>query len=335
MTWLFVEALAMAPQPMTIINKDGAPKEWTSLRSLQRHERVDLDEVLEQIRHSASGETTDRVVPARDGGERFVRIVPVLGPESDVYGMHVWIGDLDDELTPHRPAAGMCFHLDTLQAQLTEESWAMSSLPGDTDFHSTTLSPAEMFRRVVRYDAIDELVALGINPDPNATHDALFTVLHNAGYLMLWQAAARGRKDQRHNGMRGLNLDISDHGQPPISPLEALGLAAERPADGPAAALLASTPSVDRPVLTEWIGHQVPTWIDWERENGDTMLFHPDDWDSIRATFQTLGPDQECVTACRIRAFTDSGWQRVEMHSRRYPGEVGQNLHVIRISKID
>ncbi|WP_327146841.1 GAF domain-containing protein [Nocardia sp. NBC_01327] len=317
---------------MTIINKDGAPREWTSLRSLHRHESVDLDELLEEVRRSDSGAVVDRVVRARDGRERCVRVVPVLGPTGDVYGLHLWLGGLDDEPTEHRPAAAMCFHLDTLAAQLTEQSWAMSNLPGDIAPHPGTLSPAEMFRRVVRYDSIDELVTMGVTPDPHAIHDQLFTVLHNDGHLMQWQAAGRGRKDEQHTGMRGLNLDITDFQAPAISPLEALGLTADRPADGPAAALLASTESVARPVIAEWIG-KTPTWIDWERENGDTQVFHPEDWDTIRASFQDLGPDEERTTACRIRAHNESGWQPVTLISRRYPGEVGANLHVVRISK--
>src|SRR5207245_2026308 len=104
--------------------------------------------------------------------------------------------------------------------------------------------------------------------------------------------------------------------------------------DGPAAALLASTEEIDRPVITEWIG-PAPTWVDWERETGDTMLFHPEDWAAIRAVFPTLEPGQERVVHCRIRAFTDSGWQPITMTSRRYPGEVGAHLHVVRIVKAD
>ncbi|WP_157573980.1 GAF domain-containing protein [Nocardia jejuensis] len=335
MTWYFVESLARASEPMTIINKNGAPREWISLRSLHRHEAVDLDELLEQVRNSRSGEAVQQVVRGRDGTDRLIRVVPVLGPEGDVYGMHVWIGGLEDEPTPHRPAAGMCFHLDTLQAQLTEESWAMSNLPEDAGYHATTLSPAEMFRRVVRYDALPEVIALGIGPDPAAIHDATFTVLHNDGHLMLWQAAARGRADEQHTGMRGLNLDITDFQAPPISPLEALGLNTERPgSDGPAAALLASTESIDRPVITQWIG-PAPKWIDWERETGDTVMFHPQDWARIRETFTTLEGEQEHTLTCRVRGFTESGWQPVQMCSRRYPGEVGANLHVVRISKTE
>ncbi|MET9490038.1 GAF domain-containing protein [Nocardia sp. NPDC006630] len=331
MTWYFIEALANPPAPMTIINKDGAPREWTSLRSLHRHEGLDLDELLEEVRGSDSGAVVDRVVRARNGSERMVRIVPVLGPTGDVYGLHLWIGGLEEEPTPHRPAAGLCFHLETLAAQLTAQSWEMSNLPGEVA-GAGTLSPAEMFRRVVRYDAIDELVTMGVTPDPDAVHDVLLTVLHNDGHLMQWQAAGRGRKDEKHTGMRGLNLDITDFQTPAISPLEALGITTDRPVDGPAAALLASTESVDRPVIAEWIG-KTPAWIDWERENGDTQMFHPEDWDTIRATFQEIGPDEERTTACRIRAFTESGWQPITMISRRYPGEVGANLHVVRISK--
>lgn len=333
MTWYFVESLAPLSEPMTIINKNGAPREWTSLRAFSRHDGVDIEDLLEEIRRSRNGDTVHQVVRGRAGAEHLIEIAPVLGPDGDVYGLHVWIGDLDTEPGPHRPAAGMCFHLETLQAQLTEESWAMTNLPDDIAPHAGTLSPAEMFRRVVRYDAIDEVIALGISADPEKFHDATFTVLHNDGRLLYWQAAARGRKDDRHTGMRGLNLDISDFQAAPISPLEALGLTGGV-GTGPAAALLASTTSIDRPVITQWIG-PAPSWVDWERETGDTEVFHPEDWDAIRETFVDLEPDKESTLECRIRAFGPTGWVPITMTSRRYPGEVGTNLHVVRIARND
>ncbi|MFD6158699.1 hypothetical protein ACFWF7_01335 [Nocardia sp. NPDC060256] len=41
------------------------------------------------------------------------------------------------------------------------------------------------------------------------------------------------------------------------------------------------------------------------------------------------------TTRARIRANTDTGWQTVDITSRRYPGEVGRILHIIRIAKAD
>ncbi|MGY4103318.1 hypothetical protein ACW2Q0_27725 [Nocardia sp. R16R-3T] len=88
------------------------------------------------------------------------------------------------------------------------------------------------------------------------------------------------------------------------------------------------------PLIAQWIG-RVPTWIDWQRE-GDAELIHRDDWAAVANTAVMLQPglpDMKAVTAARIRAHTSSGWQNVTITSRRYPGEVGNRLHIVRIMR--
>jgi hypothetical protein len=49
----------------------------------------------------------------------------------------------------------------------------------------------------------------------------------------------------------------------------------------------------------------------------------------------TTGGTRECVTRARIRANTSTGWQQVDLHSHRHPGEVGNRLHIVQIIKAD
>ncbi|WP_280433433.1 GAF domain-containing protein [Nocardia brasiliensis] len=348
MTWFVVECLAPLTEPMTIVCKDGDPRDWTSIRSLHRHEFVDVDELLEAVRRN--GNHHQQLVSARDGSSRLIDIDPIPGPEGETYGMHLWIGPASEQPTPHPPASAMSWHLGDLQVRLTEACWRMSLAPGDNNTHtSPTLSPAEFLRKAVRFDKINELVALAANPDPTATHASYSVILHDLGYLMNWYNIGRGRKDEHHNGMRGLTIDVTDTHPPVMGPLELLGLATgtnarnarpdswatEPPVndDNTVAALLASSPSVPIPVIAEWLTN-APSWIDWERE-GDPVVFHPDDCGALRQTFDTLTNDEETNTPARIRAFTDTGWQPVTVTSRRYPGDVGDRLHIIRITKTD
>ncbi|MBF6332436.1 GAF domain-containing protein [Nocardia transvalensis] len=340
MTWFVVECLAPLPEPMTIVCKDGSARAWTSLRMLRRHEFVDIEDLLESVRRT--GNPIQRVIRARDAGMRLIDIVPVLGPSGDAHGMHLWIGPDTEEPTPHRPANGMSWYLDDLQVQVTAEWWRMWRGPDGAANTSLTLSPGEFLQNAVRFDHIDDLVVTATDPDSTATHLSCSVVLHDQGYLMNWYNVARGRQDERHVGMRGLAIDVTDTKPPAISPVDVLGLTSNtysargegwstKPPrdDEPVAALLAYSPSIPMPVVAAWINR--PSWIDWERE-GDPVLFHPDDCEPLRRTFETL-IDGEVVTTARIRAFTDTGWQPVTVTSRRYPGDLGDRLHFIRIAK--
>ncbi|MGV9679130.1 GAF domain-containing protein [Nocardia sp. NPDC003482] len=331
MTWFLIEALAAQPHPMTIVAKDGEPRDWTSLRRLDRDEGVDLVDLLEWVRRTGS-----RIQQPAHGraGQRYVEAIPIIGPEGDVYGIHLWIGLAHDTPTPPRPVAGICWHLGELQIRQGLDSWMMST--DDADGFKRVRSPGEFFRKVVRFDTVAELIELATNPDPDATITTTLTVLHDRGHLMHWYGVGRGRRDDRHVGMRGINYDITDTASPTIGPLEQLGLTTDPGENAPAAALLAFPTTHPAPVIVQWIG-KVPAWIDWQRE-GDIALIHPDDWEPLRRTTIMLEPglpDSQTTTPARIRAHTDTGWQPALVTSRRYPGEVGQRLHIIQITKID
>ncbi|WP_306796318.1 GAF domain-containing protein [Nocardia sp. XZ_19_369] len=346
MSWFVVECLGPLSEPMTIVCKDGAARAWTSLRMLHRHEFIDVEDLLESAR--CTGNPSRRVIRARDASMRLIDIEPVIGPDGDAHGMHLWIGPETEEPPPHCPASGMSWNLDDLQVRVTEQWWRNWRGPdGVAANPSLTLSPGEFFRNVVRFDRIEELMVQATDPDAGTTHRSSAVVLHDLGYLMTWYNVARGRKDEQHIGMRGLAIDVTDTDPPVISPVEVRDLSAgagsfsarvegwwtEPPPNDEttAAALLAYSPRLPMPVIAEWIS-RVPSWIDWER-NGDPVTFHPNDCDALRRTFESRNGNGETITPARIRAFTHTGWQPVTVTSRRYPGEVGDRLHIVRIIK--
>ncbi|MFD7845599.1 GAF domain-containing protein [Nocardia sp. NPDC059764] len=328
MSWFLIEALGPLDAPMTILAKDGERRDWVSLRSLQRNEGVDVTDAAEWVRHS--GSVFDQVVSGR-GGHHRVRILPIVGPEGEVYAMHLWAGAPDESIPAHRPAAGIAWYAGDLQVQQGLESWMMST--DDADGFKRVRSPGEFFRKVVKFDDATALIALGTNPTPGARFSQRIVVLHDNGRLMNWQTFAVGRTDLERPGLRGLTHDVSDVDPVSLSPHEALGLTDEPGPDSPAAALIAFPPT-GAPLIAQWIGH-VPTWIDWQRE-GDAELIHRDDWHAIAKTAIMLQPgllDSKTVTPARIRAHTPSGWQPVTITSRRFPGEVGSRLHIVRIAR--
>lgn len=330
MSWFLIEALGPLDTPMTIVAKDGERREWVSLRSLQRNEGVDAADLADWVRRS--GSEADQVVSGR-GGHRRVRILPVLGPEGDVYALQLWVGAPDEPIPAPRPAAGIGWYAGELQVQQRLESWMMST--DDADGFKRVRSPGEFFRKVVKFDDATALIALGTNPEPDAQFTSNIVVLHDNGHLMNWQIFARGRTDLERPGLRGLTHDVSDVEPAALGPHEALGLTDEPGPESPAAALIAFPPT-GAPLIAQWIGH-VPAWIDWQRE-GDAELIHRDDWKAVAKSavmLQSGLPDTKAVTPARIRAHNPSGWQPVTITARRYPGEVGSRLHIVRIARVE
>jgi hypothetical protein len=330
MSWFLIEALGPLDTPMTMVAKDGERRDWVSLRSLHRNEGVDVTDLTDWVRRS--GSVFDQIVSGR-GGHRRVQAVPVPGPEGDVYALHLWVGAPDEPIPARRPAAGIGWYTGELQVQQRLESWMMST--DDADGFKRVRSPGEFFRKVVKFDDATTLIALGTNPDPADRFTSNIVVLHDNGHLMNWQIFARGRTDLDRPGLRGLTHDISDVEPASIGPYEALGLTEEPDRGAPAAALLAFPPN-GGPYIAQWIG-PVPAWIDWQRE-GDAELIHRDDWEAVAKTAVMLQcglPGTKAVTPARIRAHTPSGWQPITITSRRYPGEVGSRLHIVRIARAE
>lgn len=329
MTWYLVETLGTLDDPMTIVSKDGERRDWSSIRRFNRDEGLDLSELLTWVRREG---ITVNQTKAGALGMRRIEAIPIIGVEHECYGIHVWVGPADGPVPPPRPAAAISWRLGELQVKQRLDSWMMST--DDEDGFKRTRSPGEFFRKVVRFDNVSTLIQMATNPLAGQILDTTITVLHDRGHLMCWQVVGRTRDDDNHVGTRGLTHDITDVAPPAIGPLETLGLTSEPDPDAPAAALLAFPPNSEHALIAQWIG-KVPGWVDWRRD-GDPELIHPDDHRKLLRTTAILEsalPDSEAVTRASIRAHNAEGWQPVTITSRRYPGDVGGRLHIIRIAK--
>ncbi|MFD6158700.1 GAF domain-containing protein [Nocardia sp. NPDC060256] len=230
MTWYLVECLG--PSSMSIVAKDGLRKEWVSIFRIERDEGIDAVGALNWAR--GSGSHLDQRMSGRFG-DRQVEIVPILGPEDDVW------------------------NLGELQVQQRLESWLMST--DDASAWKGIRSPGEIFRKVLRFDDIPQLIEIANSPTPDAQFESSLCILHDDGHLMNWQIMARGRNDERHVGVRALTHDVTDIAPPVVGPFETLRLTNEDITDGPAAALLAFGARSSPPPISSWIG-KVPNWID-------------------------------------------------------------------------
>lgn len=332
MAWYMVEFLSGSDN-MTIVFRDGARMPWSSIGRVQRDEGVELGELLKRTRDRAI-HTPPHLVDGKKG-PRLVEAVPMQGVDRKAYGIQLWVGGPNDDIPEPRRAAIIDWKKDTLQVEHTLESLMMSS--DDPGEFSRVRAPGEFLRKSLRFDNVDELTALALDPVPGSTFESRSTVLHDDGHIMAWRAVARAfAPDERGIAIRCINHDVTDTEEPEIGPVEAFESGAPAADDSLIRVLLAFPPQhPEMVIIVRFIGTP-PAWVDYVR-GGDNSLIHPEDWAALRRTQGVLSaatPDAVATTPVRIRAHTDNGWQSVEVVSRRYPGLVGDNLHIAQLRRL-
>ncbi|WP_019927326.1 GAF domain-containing protein [Nocardia sp. BMG111209] len=204
MTWYVIESLAGGSTPPTIVSVDGRRGSWIPAALLERHERIDLAGYLDVIRQDRT-EIGERVFSRL--GPRHLEALPILGPDGEVHGLHLWIGDPAGLPPPPDPVAGIGWNSETGRVGLSTEAWLMASEA--TDAYRSTLSPDECLRKIVQFDTAADLVRLTTAPRDRGAFAGTATVLHDRGSLMTWQVIARSRKAGHRTDIRGLIVDIS------------------------------------------------------------------------------------------------------------------------------
>ncbi len=277
-------------------------------------------------------------------------MVPVLGPEGDVYGIKTWIGESGEQPTQERAVAAVSWSIETLTVTHTLESYMMSST--SPEGFGSTRDPGEFLRKVVQFDALNELAALCMNDGTRTQFQGALTVLHDDGHLMAWRGISRAGTGINGSEIRGLMHDVSDTEKPSIGPLTALRLSdLERHSDAPPAVLIAyrtndeATPPVI-PAIMYWISPK-PNYVadsavtdlpDMETPGTPPNLIHPEDWDEFARAQKVLKArtqnELEIPVIARILN-KDREWTLVRFLLTGYPGAVGKRLHVGRFSPIE
>lgn len=342
MTWYLVECLC--PPAMSVIFKDGERREWASVRSITRADGVDPSDILSAVR--TSGQTVDVRVSGRQGS-KHVRAVPIIGFEGDIYGIQLWVGDIGHAPTPPRSCAAINWDIETLTARHTIDSYMMSSL--SPEGYGENRDPGEFLRKVVQFDNLNELVEVCLNDGGRTHFEGRLSVLHDAGHLMAWRSVARSAAGPEGTEVRGISHDVSDTEAPEIGPLTALRLTelAARPDDVPAAALVAYRQFADHrppvPALTYWISPR-PSYLAEsaiEADNRNPLhqgnLIHSDDYAEVVRGREVLKAGQDDLEIpLRVRLLGSGGkWILTNFIMRRYPGTVGDSLHIVRFLPVE
>jgi hypothetical protein len=324
---------------MTVVFSNGEWRDWSSLRSITRAHGIDPVDLLLDVQQS--GITTDVVLNGRQGHKK-VQARPIVGFEGEVYGIQLWVGAIDEEMTPPRSCAATNWDIETLTVRQTLESYLMSyaSPEGFTE----NCDPGEFLRKVVQFDKLTDMLDLCLGDGSRTHFDGRLCVLHDNGHLMAWRAVARSNAGPNKSEVRGISHDVTDTESPSIGPLTALRLTelASRPDDVPAVALVAYRRFPDErpsfPTIAYWISPR-PSYLAESAvgvDNGNPVhrgnLIHPDDYaEIIRAGALLEVGDDDLEVSIRVRLLGAlSDWVLTEFVMRRYPGEVGNLLHIAR-----
>lgn len=342
--WYVIESLR--PPAFSILFRDGEERDWTSIRSLTRSEGVDvIEDLCGTVRDNR--EPLDVQVRGRQGPRRVI-MKPVLGWEDDVYAIKTWIGDVDEAPAPERSVAAVNWDIETLTARHTLESHLMSSC--SPEGFGGVRDPGQFLRKVVQFDSLNELAELCLNDGTRDHFQGSLTVLHDDSHLMAWRGAARSGCGPDASEVRGIFHDITDTQPPVIGPLTALRLSdLERHSDAPPAVLVAYRTDVGRdkggeviPALMYWISprpeyvaESAPQFPNESALPGN--LVHPDDWHEFARARKVLEAGQDDLELPFVARLLNNqgGWTQVRFSLRRYPGAVGQVLHIGRFSPVE
>ncbi|MDL9937510.1 hypothetical protein QSJ18_12205 [Gordonia sp. ABSL1-1] len=199
----------------------------------------------------------------------------------------------------------------------------------------------------MQFDALDELADLCLNNGRRTEFQGSLTVLHDDSHLMAWRALARGAAGPNGTEVRGMFHDVTDTEPPQIGLLTALRLSDVESQDNAAPAVLvayrpATATSPSTPAIMYWVSARPGYIAESAVDHADSIpvagnLIHPDDWPRFTDAARQLADgadDLEIPFPARLLG-ADGQWVQVRFSLRRYPGGVGEVLHIGRFSRLD
>ncbi len=293
--WLLVETLG-APGTWSLVAVGTAPRKWKSLV------RAVPGPALTVIAMAhATGAPVERILPKsrHAWSQRYVRAVPITGPDDRVYAVHVRVGEGDTEPTP---AAPYLYTNDDRRLEVVS-----AGLGPNFDRGRSVWTGAETYEYVERFDDALDWVATMAQPVPGARWLGEMTVRTPEGLRTLMTAA---RSDETDPGRwRGLLVDITDSVPPQPKSFEAATVDTLISANPGLYLAVVDTAQVR---VLRWISEPIPGLL-WSGDVEERTLPHPDDLDRIREARNDIRAGKRNLTLSGLRlAGTDGSWLRVD-----------------------
>ncbi|WP_280394356.1 GAF domain-containing protein [Nocardia brasiliensis] len=298
--WTLVET--MTAGEVTVVARDNDPRGRTSFRrSVQ--DRIGAGqapgaEAAQWLAGIVEGLRTDiRPVQSthilRNGLEVGARAVPVLGPDGDLFGVHMWLGPARLSPTgPPLPAFGFVWDASTRIADIPP---ALAGMP------RAKLTAPEMFRFIEPADGLSLITAL-LTPQPGASWEGAMTVIVDQRRVPAHAVLVAGPADGQ---WRGLLFEVTGAENASGRSLEAAALEAIPRMTNVHMALV----DVQKMRLLRWITDPM-TDVIWKGEQDQRDAPHPEDVERIFANAAEIFSgtvDSASVDKIRLRR-RGGGW---------------------------
>lgn len=296
--WHLIETLAEGVA--TLVASGDEAKGLVSIRrNVSPAVDILIEPIVEHVRQTR--EPFDRVLRSKKVNQswRFYAW-PIIGPFGDVHGVHLWIGDPDESIPQRRLTSGVYWSTTEWLIHQTWESGAMSGSRLE-DWVPTALS-SDYINRAIKFDKEQEFLEITLTPKPDMVLSTWFSVRHDDGHAMQWQAVLRPTPDC--TGVRILYHDFSDVYQPSMPSLAEMGLQEGLEGSNVHIALF----EAQRGSVVLWIG-RAPEWLSWQYAHLNGPFVHPEDLPQLQAIGQRVNNGEPPQTAgvVRLQGF-DGEW---------------------------
>lgn len=273
-----------------------APRKWKSLA------RAVPGPALTVIATAhATGAPIERILPKsrHAWSQRYVRAVPVVGPDGRVYAVHVRVGEGDTEPTP---AAPYLYTDDDRRLEVVS-----MGLGPNFDRGRSVWTVTDAFEYIERFDDALDWVATMAQPEAGARWLGEMTVRTPEGLRTLMTVARSDETDPGH--WRGLLVDVTDSVPPQPKSFEAAAVDALINANP---GLYLAVVDTEQVRVLRWISAPMPGLL----RSGDVeerTLPHPADRERIRQARNEVRAGKRNLTLSGLRlAAADGGWLRVD-----------------------
>ncbi|WP_272269954.1 MULTISPECIES: GAF domain-containing protein [unclassified Rhodococcus (in: high G+C Gram-positive bacteria)] len=275
--WHLIETLTEGVA--TLVASGGETKNMISTRrSISPAADILVEPIIEHVRKTR--EPFERVLHSKrlNRAWRFYAW-PIIGPFGDVHGIHMWVGDPKEKMTPRRLTSGVFWSTTDWLIYQTWESAAMSGTLLE-DWVPTALS-SDYINRAIHMEKEQEFLEITLAPKPGMVLSTWFSVRHDHGHAMQWQVILRPTADGK--GVRVLYHDFSDAYPPSMPTLAELGLTEGLDGSKVHVALF----EAHRGSIVLWIG-RAPEWLEWQYAHLTGPVVHPDDLPTLQASAKRI-----------------------------------------------
>ncbi|WP_245671487.1 GAF domain-containing protein [Nocardia amamiensis] len=314
--WLLIETLGPVGT-WSLLATGSAPRAWKSYR---RAVPARLQRFVAAAHHSGAA-VDHQLPPSRHAwSRRRLRAQPLLGPDSRVHAVRLWVGSD----APPPPAGVTAFTIDGRARRVD----AVRDESGPHCEHDPAVwFGAEVFETMERFDGALEFVATMARAEPGVRWLDTATMRSAAGPRTLMLAACNPDPDRHH--WVGVAVDVTENVAPQPKSLESVALDLVR---GTLSDRYLAVVDLAQVRLIRWVTEPVPG-VRWGGATDSRTVPHPQDRPRILAARADLRAGARRVRLDGVRLATPEGdWIIADLEAVPLPAEHAPEFVLVQVT---